>query len=60
LLTDAIASGQIPRQPIEATALTMLGAVREATLYVARAKNQRQARKDAGAVMDRLIDALRV
>ena len=60
LLTDAIASGQIPQQPIEATALTMLGAVREATLYVARAKNQRQARKDAGAVMDRLIDALRV
>jgi hypothetical protein len=37
----------------------MLGAVREATLYVARAPNQRQARKDAGAVMDRLIDSLR-
>jgi AcrR family transcriptional regulator len=59
LLTDAVASGQIPQQPIEATALTMLGAVREATLFVARATNQRQARKDAGAVMDRLIDALR-
>ena len=59
LLTDAIAAGQLPQQPVEATALTMLGAVREATLYVARAKNQRQARKDAGAVMDRLIDGLR-
>jgi AcrR family transcriptional regulator len=59
LLADAIASGRIPPQPVEATALTMLGAVREATLYIARAKNQRQARKDAGAVMDRLIDSLR-
>jgi len=37
----------------------MLGAVREATLYVARASNQREARKDAGVVMDRLIDSLR-
>jgi len=59
VLTDAIDSGRIPPQPVEATALTMLGAVREATLYVARATNQRQARKDAGAVMDRLIDSLR-
>jgi AcrR family transcriptional regulator len=59
LLADAIDSGRIPPQPVEATALTMLGAVREATLYVARATNQRQARKDAGAVMDRLIDSLR-
>ena len=59
LLADAIDSGRIPTQPVEATALTMLGAVREATLYIARAKNQRQARKDAGAVMDRLIDSLR-
>jgi AcrR family transcriptional regulator len=59
LLADAIDSGRSPPQPVEATALTMLGAVREATLYIARAKNQRQARKDAGAVMDRLIDSLR-
>jgi AcrR family transcriptional regulator len=59
LLTDAIDSGGISPQPVEATALTMLGAVREATLYIARANNQRQARKDAGAVMDRLIDSLR-
>jgi len=59
LLADAIDSGQIPPQPVEATALTMLGAVREATLYIARAKSPRQARKDAGAVMDRLIDSLR-
>ncbi len=59
LLTDAIESGSIPRQPVEATALTIMGALREATLYIARAKEHRQARADAGAVMDRLIDALR-
>lgn len=60
LLTAAIESGAIPPQPVEATALTMLGAIREATLYIARADDPRQARADAGAVLDRLIDALRV
>lgn len=59
LLTEAIESGAIPRQPVEATALTIMGALREATLYIARADDQRQARADAGAVMDRLLEALR-
>lgn len=59
LLTEAIESGAIPRQPVEATALTIMGALREATLYIARANDQRQARADAGAVMDRLLEALR-
>jgi hypothetical protein len=49
---------RIPPQPIEATVLTILGAMREATLYVARAQDHDQARKDAGAVMNRLIRAL--
>ncbi|OBB94243.1 TetR/AcrR family transcriptional regulator [Mycobacterium sp. 852002-40037_SCH5390672] len=59
LLTEAIESGSIPRQPVEATALTIMGALREATLYIARADDQRQARADGGAVMDRLLEALR-
>jgi AcrR family transcriptional regulator len=58
LLTNAIETGRIPPQPVEATALTMLGAMREATLYIARAEQHDQARQDAGAVMNRLIDAL--
>jgi len=58
LLTDAVETGRIPPQPIEATVLTILGAMREATLYVARAEDHDQARKDAGAVMNRLIRAL--
>jgi AcrR family transcriptional regulator len=60
LLTNAVETGRIPAQPIEATALTMLGAMREATLYVARAENHDRARAEAGAVMDRLIHALDV
>jgi AcrR family transcriptional regulator len=58
LLTSAVETGRIPPQPIEATVLTILGAMREATLYVARAEDHDQARKDAGAVMNRLIRAL--
>ena len=59
LLANGIESGSIPLQPIEATALTIMGALREATLYIARADDHQQARADAGAVMDRLLDALR-
>lgn len=58
LLSGAVESGRIPPQPIEATALTMLGAMREATLYVARAEDHDTARREAGAVIDRLIRAL--
>lgn len=58
LLASAVETGRIPPQPIEATALTMLGAMREATLYVARADDRDTARREAGAVIDRLIRAL--
>jgi AcrR family transcriptional regulator len=58
LLTTAIATGRIPPQPVEATALTVLGAMREVTLYVARAQDHDQARQEAGVVMNRLIHAL--
>ena len=60
LLTEAIETARIPPQPVDATALTMLGAMREATLYVALADDQKKARREAGAVMNRLIDALRL
>jgi AcrR family transcriptional regulator len=60
LLANAVETGRIPPQPIEATALALLGAMREATLYVARAEDHDQAREKAGAVMDRLIHALNV
>lgn len=58
LLTNAVETGRIPPQPIEATAITILGAMREVTLYVARAEDHDQARREAGTVMNRLIQAL--
>jgi AcrR family transcriptional regulator len=58
LVANAIETGRIPLQPVEATALTLLGAMREATLYVAGAQDRDQARRDAGEVMDRLIHSL--
>ncbi|HXY66303.1 MAG TPA: TetR family transcriptional regulator [Mycobacterium sp.] len=58
LLTNAVETGRIPPQPIEATVLTILGAMREATLYVALAEDHDQARQEAGIVINRLIHAL--
>ena len=58
LLKSAIEASRIPPQPVEATALTLLGAMREATLYVARAADHAPARREAGDVMDRFIRAL--
>lgn len=58
LLSSAIETGRIPSQPVEATALTMLGAMREATLYVVRADDPERARQEAGEVMNRMISAL--
>jgi AcrR family transcriptional regulator len=58
LVTTAIHSGRIPAQPVEATVVTILGAMREATLYVARSDDHELARQEAEAVMKRLIGAL--
>jgi hypothetical protein len=58
LIEAAIEAHAIPAQPVEATALAVLGALREATLFVSRATDRASARRDAGAVIDRLIGAL--
>jgi AcrR family transcriptional regulator len=59
LISDAIKSAAIPPQPVEATAMTVMGALREATLYIARADDRQQARVDTGLVMNRIIESLR-
>jgi hypothetical protein len=58
LLTHAIKVGRIPRQPVEPLAHTLLGALREAALYLALAGDRTQAAKDVGAVIDTLINSL--
>lgn len=54
----AIEAGRIPRQPVAPLADVMLGAVREAALYVAGAADRDQARRDVGAVLERMIRGL--
>ena len=58
LIAQAIASGRVPRQPVEPLAHVLLGALREAALFLAAASDPVQARRDIGAVIDRLIQSL--
>ena len=58
LLTHAIDIGAIPAQPVDATAHTLLGAMSEAALYITRADDPTQARRDAGMVIERMIRSL--
>jgi AcrR family transcriptional regulator len=58
LITQAIEAGRIASQPVAPLAHILLGAVREAALYLARADDQRQARAEVGAVLDRIIEGI--
>jgi AcrR family transcriptional regulator len=58
LLAHAIEVGRIPAQPVEPLAHTLLGALREAALYLALAPDRTQAAYDVGAVIDTLINSL--
>jgi len=55
MLANAVAQGAIPEQPLRPTAHVLLGALDEAALYVSRADDQEQARRDMDAVCERLI-----
>jgi AcrR family transcriptional regulator len=58
LLTQAVADGSIPQQPIRATAHILLGALDEAALYAARADDPVTARNEMHAVCERIIAGL--
>jgi AcrR family transcriptional regulator len=58
MLAHAIAEGAIPEQPLRPTAHVLLGALDEAALYVSRASNPDQARRDMDAVCERLISGI--
>jgi len=58
LLSHAMDVGRIPKQPVPPLAHTLLGAMREAALYLSRADNRKRARREVGAVVDRLIGGL--
>jgi AcrR family transcriptional regulator len=55
MLTQAIAEGSVPQQPVRASAHVLLSALDEAALYVSRAEDAALAREEMYAVCDRLI-----
>lgn len=55
MLTHAIAEGAIPDQPVRPTAHVLLGALDEAALFVSRADDRMQARRDVDVVCDRML-----
>jgi len=57
LIGRGIEVGRIPAQPIPPLAHSLLGALREAALYLARAADRDVARLEVGAVMDRFIES---
>jgi AcrR family transcriptional regulator len=58
-LADAIASGQLERQPVEPVAHLVLGALNQAGLAIARAPEPAAARVEIGRALARLVDGLR-
>jgi AcrR family transcriptional regulator len=58
MLAHAISEGAIPEQPVRPTAHVLLGALDEAALYVSRAADREQARKEMEAVSDRLLSGI--
>ena len=58
LLEAAMEVGRVPRQPVAPLAHTLIGAVREAAMYLARAADRRRARREIGYVMDQLLAGL--
>lgn len=58
LLSSAIATGEIPPQPVPPLAHVLLGMVREGALFLATAADPVQAQRDVGRVVDQLLLAL--
>jgi AcrR family transcriptional regulator len=58
MLAHAIAEGAMPDQPLRPTAHVLLGALDEAALYMSRASDREQARRDMDTICDRLINGI--
>lgn len=58
-LTHAIELGQLRDQPVRPLAHLVLGAVDELALYISRADDAQQARRETRDVVEQLINALR-
>lgn len=58
ILTVAMEVGRIPRQPVEPLAHVLIGALDEASLYVAQSDDPARARAEVVAVLEALLAAL--
>jgi AcrR family transcriptional regulator len=58
LLGELIEAGAVPVQPIGPLAHVLIGALDEASLYVALADDPAQARRDVGVVLRRMVVAI--
>jgi AcrR family transcriptional regulator len=58
LIAGGIEVGRIAPQPVEPLARILLGAVREAALYLAEADDQAAARAQVGAVLNGIIESI--
>ncbi len=59
-LRDAMAAGELPKQPIDPLAHLLSGAMNEAGMWIARAANPKRARGEAAAALRMLLNAVRV
>jgi AcrR family transcriptional regulator len=57
-LAEAIEEGRIDPLPVRPLTRMLAALISEASLYIARAEDQAQARQDAGAVLDRTLAGL--
>jgi AcrR family transcriptional regulator len=57
-LTEAIGEGRIEALPVAPLTRMLAALISEASLYIARAEDHKEARRQAGAVLDRLLTGL--
>lgn len=58
MLGEAVTAGEIPEQPLRATAHVLLGALDEAALYISRSADPEAALEEMYAVCDRIITGI--
>lgn len=59
-LENAMETGLIARQPVDPLAHLLVGALDEAAMYIARADDDRLARREMGESIERMLEGLRV
>ena len=58
-LEAAMESGLIPRQPVDPLSHLIVGALDEAAMYIARAADAAEARREMGESIERMLDGLK-